>query len=73
MRPAWLVADIFVRRGDLRGQRQARTRVKGPGQCSDELLGVTQVFLVTNVEILQDKAAKGVGTSSGAYALLIPQ
>ena len=45
----------------MSGQRQARTGVKGPGQSSDELLGVAQVFLVTSVEILQDKAAEGVG------------
>ena len=48
-------------------QRQARTGVKGPGQSSDELLGVAQVFLVPSAEILQDKAAEGVGTLSGAY------
>ena len=54
-------------------QRQARTGVKGPGQSSNELLGVAQVFLVPSVEILQDKAAEGVGTLSEAYALLIPQ
>ena len=57
----------------MSGQRQARTGVKGSGQSSDELLGVAQVFLVTSVEILQDKAAEGVGTFSGAYAVLIPQ
>ena len=61
------------RRGDLSDQRQARTGVKGPGQSSNELLGVAQVFLVPSVEILQDKAAEGVGTLSEAYALLIPQ
>ena len=54
-------------------QRQARTGVKGPGQSSEELLGVAQVFLVPSVKILQDKAAEGVGTLSEAYALLIPQ
>ena len=54
-------------------QRQARTGVKGPGQSSNELLGVAQVFLVPSVEILQDKAAEGVGPLSAAYALLIPQ
>ena len=54
-------------------ERQARTWVKGPGQSSDKLLDVAQVFLVASVEVLQDKAAERVGAFPGAQALPIPQ